>query len=91
MKQTKSKKSRAAEPPVLTAEEFDQAVDAGKDMGDYLDPASVTKFVNVEFPLWMVKELDAEAARLGIARQALIKTMIDAQLRLARTQRERTA
>jgi hypothetical protein len=29
--------------------------------------------VHVDFPCWMVERLDAEAERLGVTRQALIK------------------
>ncbi len=32
-----------------------------------------TKRVNVDFPIWAVKELDRESDRRGITRQALIK------------------
>ena len=35
-----------------------------------------TKRVNVDFPVWAIKELDHEADRRGITRQALIKTWI---------------
>lgn len=38
------------------------------------------KRVNVDFPQWMVDELDKEAQRLGIHRQAVIKTWIAQQL-----------
>ena len=38
--------------------------------------ANAEKFVNVPFPLWMVKAMDEEAKRLGINRQALIKVWI---------------
>jgi len=36
--------------------------------------------VNVDFPAWMVASLDAEATRLGITRQAVIKTWIAERL-----------
>ncbi|WP_419787015.1 hypothetical protein [Pseudodesulfovibrio sp.] len=29
--------------------------------------------VNVDFPVWMVKEMDEKARKLGISRQALVK------------------
>jgi hypothetical protein len=35
-----------------------------------------TKKINVDIPMWVVKELDKEADRVGIARQALIKMWI---------------
>ncbi len=36
--------------------------------------------VNVDFPAWMVRELDKEAGRLGVTRQSLIKMWIAAKL-----------
>ena len=32
--------------------------------------------VNVDFPAWMIAELDREATRLGVTRQSLIKVWI---------------
>lgn len=32
--------------------------------------------VNVDFPAWMVRDLDMEAGRLGVTRQWLIKMWI---------------
>jgi len=62
---------------------FDKKFDEGKEeILDYCDPKSLTKpglaikRVNVDFPQWMVDRLDGEAARLGIARQAAIKTLL---------------
>jgi hypothetical protein len=34
------------------------------------------KRVNVDFPVWMIESLDAEAARLGVSRQSVIKVWI---------------
>ena len=42
------------------------------------------KRVNVDFPLWMVEELDREAARLNVPRQALIKVWLADCLKDAR-------
>ena len=39
-------------------------------------PGLETKRVNVDFPMWMVEALDKEAKRLGVHRQAVIKTWI---------------
>lgn len=35
-----------------------------------------TKRVNVDIPVWAIKELDREATRRGITRQSLIKTWL---------------
>lgn len=60
-----------------TAEEFDREFDEGHDIGDDLDLERAVRRVNVDFPLWMLKLLDAEAKRLGVPRQAIIKTWIN--------------
>lgn len=65
----------------LTSKELDQKFDENEeDILDDFDVVNVIKRVNVDFPLWMVKALDQESKRLGIGRQALIKTWIAAQL-----------
>ena len=70
-------------PKMISAEEFDRLFDEGKtDMTPYLDlskrrrPGREVKRVNVDFPVRIVEQLDAEAARLGVTRQAIIKTWI---------------
>jgi hypothetical protein len=39
--------------------------------------------VNVDFPLWMIHELDKEAKRLGVPRQSIIKVFVAEKLRKA--------
>lgn len=75
------------ERKTVSAEEFDRLFDEGSDEIDrYLDwdnarrPGFEAKRVNVDFPQWMVAGLDREAKRLGITRQALIKTWVAARL-----------
>ena len=41
-----------------------------------MDLSHAVKRVNVDFPAWSIGELDKEADRLGIARQALIKLWV---------------
>lgn len=72
----------------MKAEEFDKIFDDGlEDITPYVDmskarrPGRDVQRVNVDFPLWMVELLDAEAEHLGIARQAVIKTWIADRLR----------
>lgn len=66
----------------MKAEELDQKFDAGEDVLEFFDlstlrrPGLETKRVNVDFPQWMVIELDREAQRLGVHRQAVIKVWI---------------
>lgn len=73
----------------MKAKKIDELFDAGESVFDELDlskarrPAQEQKRVNVDFPLWVVNELDKEARRLGVPRQALIKLWIAEHLRKA--------
>jgi uncharacterized DUF497 family protein len=66
----------------VKARDLDEAFNEGTDITSHLDltaarrPKRDVQRVNVDFPAWMVSTLDAEAARLGITRQAVIKTWI---------------
>ena len=70
----------------ITAEELDRKFDDGEDISEYLDFSTATrpnqelKRVNVDFPQWVVNGLDRESARLGVARQSLIKMWIAEKL-----------
>ena len=70
----------------MKAEELDAKFDAGEDVLEYFDlskarrPNLEPKRVNVDFPVWMVNELDKEARRLGVTRQSIIKMWIDERL-----------
>lgn len=70
----------------MKANEFDERFDAGEDMAAALDTARARRpdekhrRVNVDFPAWMVAELDREATRLGVTRQSLIKVWIAEKL-----------
>ena len=71
----------------MKAREFDAAFDDNEvDIVDQVDftrarrPGRDVQRVNVDFPTWMVASLDAEATRLGITRQAVIKTWIAERL-----------
>ncbi len=72
----------------ISADEFDRKFDAGEDITPYLDldsavfvdPSRDVRRVNVDMPTWMIDALDAEATRLNVSRQAVIKTMLDREL-----------
>lgn len=77
----------------ISVKEFDKIFDEGKeDIMDYLDldtsevhyPDTHVRRVNVDFPEWMIQELDAAAERLAINRQAIIKTWIADRLKQER-------
>ena len=67
-------------------DKLETAFDAGDDMEEFFGLDSPTfpnrelKRVNVDFPQRMVIGLDAEASRLGINRQAVIKTRVAEKL-----------
>jgi hypothetical protein len=66
----------------ITAEDFDRKFDAGENIDAHVDwtnatrPGRDTFKVNVDFPRDLLKRIDAEAARIGIARQSWIKLRI---------------
>ncbi|MEI7980371.1 MAG: CopG family antitoxin [Bacteroidota bacterium] len=71
----------------INAEEFDELFDRGADVVEYLEiekaerPGLKHRRVSVDFPAWMVQELDKEAERMGITRQSVIKYWISEKLR----------
>ena len=78
MKATETTKALKA----ITAAELDEKFDNGEDVSEYFDwskarrPNQEARRVNVDFPAWMVRDLDKEAGRLGVTRQSLIKMWI---------------
>ena len=70
----------------MKAKEFDERFDAGEDMSAALDkararrPGEESRRVNVDFPAWMIAQLDREATRRGVTRQSLIKVWIAEKL-----------
>ena len=70
----------------MNSSEFDQRFDDGESVLAALDLASARrprleqKRVNVDFPLWMVEQLDQEATRLGVTRQSIIKVWLAERL-----------
>ena len=74
----------------MKADEFDTLFDDGKDISHLLDlssakrPNQEQKRVNVDFPKWMVSQLDAEARRVGVTRQSIIKVWLAERLEEAK-------
>lgn len=61
----------------ISAEKFDEIFDDdSKDILVYADLDSVIKRVNVDFPTWVIKKLDAESTRTGSSRQAVIRQIV---------------
>ena len=66
----------------MKAKSFDKKFDSGKDVIDDLDlssarrPNQEQKRINVDFPSWVIKSLDREAAKIGVTRQSIIKVWL---------------
>jgi hypothetical protein len=73
----------------MKAKEFDKQFDQGKDISKNLDLSKSKRLgreqkrVNVDFPLWMIQQLDKEAKRLGVPRQSIIKVWVAERLEKA--------
>lgn len=71
----------------MKANDFDTAFDNGESIIDQLDlsrqrrPELEQKRVNVDFPVWMIHQLDREARRLGVTRQSVIKMWLAERLK----------
>lgn len=73
----------------ISVEELDRMFDDGEDISAYIDwskaerPGLKPRRVNVDFPDWMVRCLDAQAQKRGVTRQALIKMWLADRLESA--------
>ncbi len=73
----------------MKAKDFDTAFDDGGSIIDQLDlskkrrPELEQKRVNVDFPVWMIHQMDREARRLGVTRQSVIKMWLAERLKQA--------
>ena len=70
----------------MTAEEFERRFDEGEDVTPFFDMASIRRpgveprRVNVDFPEWMVAELDWQSRLIGVSRQALVKLWVSERI-----------
>lgn len=70
----------------MKAREFERKFETGEEIDDLVDwtkarrPNLDTRRVNVDFPGWVIEELDRQARRLGVTRQSLIKLWIAEKL-----------
>ncbi|GBD95299.1 hypothetical protein BMS3Abin06_00164 [bacterium BMS3Abin06] len=73
----------------MRAKDIEKKFDKGEDISKYLDiskarrPEQEQKRVNVDFPLWMIQQLDKEAKKLGVPRQSIIKVWVAERLEKA--------
>jgi hypothetical protein len=73
------KKPRTSPRKSLPAAALDAMHDAGVDLSAHIDggkarrPGRAVQRVNVDFPTDLLRDIDQEARRLGVTRQAFIK------------------
>ncbi|MGH9147756.1 MAG: type II toxin-antitoxin system BrnA family antitoxin [Vicinamibacterales bacterium] len=73
---------RTSKTKALSAAELDAMHDAGVDVSAHMDltkavrPGRAVQRVNVDFPVDLLREIDQEARRLGVTRQAFIKVRL---------------
>jgi hypothetical protein len=79
------RKQRTTRTEALSAARLDVMHDAGLSLSAHVDlekavrPGRAVQRVNVDFPIDLLREIDQEARRLGVTRQAFIKVrMADA-------------
>lgn len=76
------KKQRTSKTRAISADELDTMHDAGTDLSAHMDlakavrPGRAVQRVNVDFPVDLLREIDQEARRLGVTRQAFIKVRL---------------
>lgn len=76
------KKQRTSKTRALPAAELDAIHDAGTDLSGHMDyskaarPGRAVQRVNVDIPVDLLREIDQEARRLGVTRQAFIKVRL---------------
>ena len=76
------KKQRTSRTRALPVAALDAMHDAGTDLSSHVDltkatrPGRAIQRVNVDFPVDLLREIDQEARRLGVTRQAFIKVRL---------------
>ena len=73
----------------MKAKDFDLKFKSGEDLTEDLDFSKTRrvnqdlKRVNIDFPTWVVEDLDKHSKRPGITRQSLVKVWIAEKLKEA--------
>jgi hypothetical protein len=76
------KKQRTSKTSAISTGELDAMHDAGTDLSAHVDltkaarPGRAVQRVNVDFPVDLLREINQEARRLGVTRQAFIKVRL---------------
>lgn len=78
----KKQRTSKTKTKVVTATELDAMHDAGVDLSAHMEhrkavrPGRAIQRVNVDFPVDLLRDIDQEAQRLGVTRQAFIKVRL---------------
>jgi hypothetical protein len=76
------KRQHTSRTSALSSTKLDALHDAGADLSSHMDlakavrPGRAVQRVNVDFPVDLLREIDQEARRLGVTRQAFIKVRL---------------
>jgi len=76
------KQQRTSKTRALSAVELDARHDDDVDLSSHMDlakavrPGRAVQRVNVDFPVDLLRDIDQEARRLGVTRQAFIKVRL---------------
>jgi len=76
------KKQHTSANKRASAADLDAMHDEGADLSEHMDfgkasrPGRAVQRVNVDFPMDLLREIDQEARRLGVTRQAFIKVRL---------------
>ena len=83
---------RHEDTDAVDIEEIARRAQAGEDVSEHFTGKFEAKQrVNVDFPLALLRAIDAECARVGVTRQAWIKMACDERLRQVRVDAEKRA
>ena len=78
----RKKSVKHSSPKRIEIEEIAECAEKGEDVSSYFTGQHQAKQrVNVDFPLNLLRQIDAECQRLGVTRQAWIKLACDERIR----------
>lgn len=82
------KKKKSSKDIKTTSDNLEKRFEAGEPVLDYFDTKNVIRRINLDIPEWAIIELDHEAERRGVARQALVKNWLIDKIDEAKRSRE---
>ena len=81
-------KKKLAKTKIQEIEGIAEKAQHGQDVSKYFTAQHTTKQrVNIDFPLELLKTIDAECRRIGITRQGWIKMACDEKIRMTQSTR----